>query len=474
MAVATLAALLLAAAPSPHRWFVDARALASDADGSAARPFRRVGRALEKAADGDEIVLRTGLYEEQLILERQLTLSGPPSAVISAPEGTDALVTVAGEVVLSGLSVRGGEVGVVVRGGARLESVSFSGQRQVGLRAERGHTEIRGGQISASFAKGIGIEALPSAELDVRGLSIDGPFRFGIRARGAQLSVEEAQIEGPQVSIACVEGCRGSVRGSSLFATAHGRGAGLVVGGARLAAQDNLISHFEQCVAINAGSSVVLHDNVTAFCSLDGIASVASELSARNHIHVGPSLNAGIQIIGGRATVDEGVLLAPGTFGIAIRNGQVEIRGTCIRGAQADREGDLGDGVYAHRPESLTVAGALLESNAGSGLTQLGGTARAVGVEVVGSRGPGVVTVQEAKLELSGVSVARSGGPGVLALNGSQIRLRDGRLQGNRDGAAAARCDQGAAILAGASRRLDEACLEVSRTPERPNAGAAP
>jgi hypothetical protein len=57
-------------------------------DGSEERPFAKISEALAYVADGGEIALEPGLYEEALVLQKPVTISGTGQVVIAAPSGS--------------------------------------------------------------------------------------------------------------------------------------------------------------------------------------------------------------------------------------------------------------------------------------------------------------------------------------------------------------------------------------------------
>ncbi|ATB43368.1 hypothetical protein CYFUS_008848 [Cystobacter fuscus] len=66
------------------RWFVGPKGpgVSDTNDGSSFRPFASIREALRRASPGDVILLRAGIYEEHIVLDRELARAGTPEAPI--------------------------------------------------------------------------------------------------------------------------------------------------------------------------------------------------------------------------------------------------------------------------------------------------------------------------------------------------------------------------------------------------------
>jgi len=411
----------LAFAQTQH-WFV--RAGAVNGEGSCERPFSRIGDALERASDGATVHVAPGLYREQLVLTRPVVLAGEPGSVLlNEASGIGLQLHAPSELV--GLEVRGGEVGVEARAEARLRDVRLIGQSVSGVRALAA-VHLEGCRLEATRPARLGLSAAGAAVRLTR-TRFEGPFSFAVHLEGGSLAVKDIEIVGANRGVACVEGCRGRLDGSRI---ADLSGAGLVVGaGSQLEARDNLISGCEQCIVGNVGAVLVLEDNVTTGCALTGIASVGARLVATHHVHAGPARVAAVHVLGGTATLREGVILDPGSIGVAQRQGSLRIAGTVIRGAVSDSDGGLGDGVYSYDADELRLDTPFLEANHGTGLTVQSGqaTALALGLEAHGNRLAGVLAQWKARLHATGLH-ASGAGAGIVVLEGSQVEIAFGRL----------------------------------------------
>lgn len=440
----SLAALLASGAAEARVLHVRSRSAALEADGSDRAPFSSLGEALRAARDGDEVVLGPGIYTERVEVARRVRLRGPREAVIAGPGAQDTVVRLLAPAELEGLTVRGGAVGVEVRAPSRLEGLHLSGQRTAAITITGVRTELSGGElVSISNGKPVGVEVQDGGELHARGVRLSGPFRFGIRAKRSRLRLDTLEVEGATVGVGCFDGCDGVIRRSSLT---QGPGAGLLVSSGRLVARDNLLSRYEQCAGANPGGELILEDNVTALCELTGIGAFSAKLEVAHHLHVGPASTAAIELVGSRATVRDSVLVDPGIIGVGIRGGTVELSELLVRAARPDRDGLFGDGIYALTADSLTVRGAILESNAGTALTANHTPVRVVDLEAWFNRVGGVMAQNRATIHLLGVSLSYNLGPALVAMEAARIEVEGGRLWRNGEGPAAASCGEAASV----------------------------
>jgi nitrous oxidase accessory protein NosD len=423
-----------------REWTCDPRAPRALGDGSREHPFAAVRDALSKATAGDAVVLRPGLYVEGIRLDRALVLRGPKTAVVVGPNRNEPVVDVRAKATIEGISVQGGSIGLDVHADARIREVSFSAQRLAAVRVGEARVRIDGGLLQALFDKPdlVGIDVHERGELFADRVAFDGPFRFAVRGRSARLHLNGLTIEGATVAVACLDGCDGTLTRSVL---AQGRGAGIVVGSSKLAARDNLISRFEQCVAVNSNSEVILEDNATAFCALSGVSVIRAKARIAQHIHVSPASVAAVQFMESDVAISEGVLLDPGPVGIGMRLGKTVVSGTLVRGATLDRDRVFGDGLFAVAPERLTLEAPFIEDCAGTGVSVHGGAARALGLEAHHNSHAGVVSSRGAQVTLEAPHVEMGLGPGLATTGGGRLRARLGRVANNVGGAVSAECE---------------------------------
>jgi len=440
--VAASCVVALALAAGARTLHAQATSVVPDADGSEARPYRTLTRALAAAQDGDRIVLATGLYTERVVVDRAVTIAGARLAVLVSPDATGIVVEARVPLRMEGLSVQGGEVGVRALRPLWLQDVAFSAQRRAAVQVHETRADVHRGVWSALFDRPelAGLESM-GGDVAVTGTRFEGPFASALLARGGSLEAVGVEVEGAVTGLSCFAGCRATVRASVV---AQGRGTGLLVDAARLTVQDTLVSRWDHCLEARNGADLTVSDSATAFCEEAGVSVRRSRLRMRGHVHAGQATAAAIGIIEGEATIDEGVIFNPGATGIAFHRSRGEVSGTVIRGARSETEGDA---VFAEKVEGLVLRGLFLEASARTALTLQGGRARAIGVEVRTSVEAAFLVEKDGALELEAPAVLRSAGPALLARSGGRIHTRFGHFSDLRAGVAWADCAGAPAII---------------------------
>jgi hypothetical protein len=195
--------------------------------------FRRIGDAVRAAAPGDVVVIAPGLYAEDVVLDRSITLAaehGQGSVVLAGAQGSAApVVTVEGlDCTLRGLAVRIGQdadagtpsVSVSPGAGLVIEDCTVTGGRIHARGHEKGHDpagpdlvgygsttvalrrcRIEGARLAAlhltgrvraqatdtviSAVDGIGVVLSGTASLDATRLRLDHTAGYGVRLRGS-------------------------------------------------------------------------------------------------------------------------------------------------------------------------------------------------------------------------------------------------------------------------------------------------
>jgi hypothetical protein len=195
--------------------------------------FRRIGDAMRASAPGDVVVIAPGVYAEDVVLDRSITLAaehGQGSVVLAGAPGSAApVVTVEGlDCTLRGLAVRTGQdadagtpsVSVSPGAGLVIEDCTVTGGRIHARGQEKGHDpagpdlvgygtttvalrrcRIEGSRLAAlhltgrvrvqvtdtviSAVDGIGVVLSGTASLDATRLRLDHTAGYGVRLRGS-------------------------------------------------------------------------------------------------------------------------------------------------------------------------------------------------------------------------------------------------------------------------------------------------
>lgn len=404
--------------------FVDPHSVVPDADGTRARPFRTIAAALAAATDGATVELGTGLYTERVVVAKKVTLRGGKAAVIASPDATGTVVELQAPARLEHLAIQGGEVGVRATDGSSLRDVDFSAQRRAGV-VVAGKVEIVGGRFAALFDRQelVGIDAEKGARVEVAGAKIDGPFRWAIRGRGAEVIARGVDIEGAVGSVALEAKSRGVISGSVM---AQGRQVGIRVDDSIAKIADTLVSRFDRCIDAAEGGTVEVTDSAIGFCEEAGItAAGGSKVTLGQVVYVGKARLAAIAAIDSQLRINEGLVLDPGATGIALHRAKGEINGTLVRGATGKAEGDA---IYSEDSQ-LEIRGAFAEESAGNGVTLVEGKARLAGFEVFRAQGSGIRVENGAEATTEGTWV-QNAAAGLSVTGGGKVQPRFDRYLG--------------------------------------------
>jgi len=171
----------------------DGQATAADCDSATATPYTTISAAVTASAGGDTIVVCPGTYDERLVIDKQITLSGSGvgstivqnTAVPSGPNAGDfadvQLTTGASGTVIQDISFDFNGAGGTRQGWGIVIS-DFNGPAVTGVQILNNEIFIGKGSGAASIGEGVGIQTGKNA--DVGGLLISGNAFHGDQAAG--------------------------------------------------------------------------------------------------------------------------------------------------------------------------------------------------------------------------------------------------------------------------------------------------
>lgn len=196
-----------------------------------------------------------------------------------------------------------------------------------------------------------------------------------------------------------------------------------------------------------------------------GLAQLGGRSELRQVVVVGPSIEAGVTVSAGRATLDDLVIVSPGPAGLSVARGaQVEARGLVVSGAVEEQGGFLGDCVQVMRGR-LQLEAAVLTRCAGAALEAMGGEVQLRGVDATGGAAGCLVFVDQARAVLDGNRCSRRG-PAVVAAGGSQVTATMNRWLA--DPVLWVECSSGARIHVGVGERVREPCQKAGEPLDKP------
>src|SRR5216683_1813173 len=309
------AAPALASEPAAELW-VDAFAPASG-EGTAARPYRTLERALSKLpARGGRVFVAKGLYRGPFRIPADVEIQGTSPAVLFV-EGNETVVSSKGPLLLTNVSIQGGAIGLETSGRVTLDGVHLSGQRQVAVRVASGELNVSRCRFSASIADVLGIAAAPSTRVLISESSFEGPFRRAIELRSkGTLQVRDVEWQGSNIGIH-------QTGGKSLIRQARfisGTGPAVTVGKGELHSEGMVVFGHEYGLLANEGAVVSLHDFISVRAERAAIALVQAR-GERDGIHLRKSIGT-VQSVVVRSAQGAGVFVAEGSS-IALRDLQL-------------------------------------------------------------------------------------------------------------------------------------------------------
>lgn len=200
-------------------------------------------------------------------------------------------------------------------------------------------------------------------------------------------------------------------------------------------------------------------DLSAAFSRVRGTRAGVAQLGGRSELHqvavVGPSIEAGVTISAGKATLDGLVIRSPGPAGLSVAHGaQVEARGLVVSGAAEDSGGFLGDCVQVMRG-TLRLESSVLTRCGGAAVEATGGELQLRGVDATGGAAGCLVFIDQSRAELDGNRCSRHG-PAVVSAGGSQVSATMNRWLA--DPVLWVECSSGARIHLGVGEIVREPC----------------
>jgi parallel beta-helix repeat protein len=425
--------------PAELRVALPGAAPAGPADGSAQRPFPTIAAAVLAARDGDTLLLGEGDYTEAVVLDRPLTLRGRGAALtrlVAPPESRwpkdpeVPVVRIRGDrpVTLAGLTVVEGAVGIEITGSGEpapgapwrpiepgpshlLTDVSLARQYLTGLRLRGARVIYRGGALSEIGPRmvGLGIEGWGS-RLEASGLSLRRIGRRGLELRATVALLEglDASPAGP-TAVQVLDGCDVVVRGGRF--TGHS-GAALFVAGARLRLEGVHLEDNDYGAIAARAATLELEGGEVLGHRVAGVAFVNSGGALwRTHLSRGGTEGAlSVLQSTGPVVLEDVRIDAPGPNGLHLTRATLVLRRSEITGANKDRQGDFGDGIYALESD-LLLDRSTLSANAGTG-----------------------VTLNRSALQIIGTVLDSNGRAGIWLTDRSSLRATGNRFTGNRSG----------------------------------------
>lgn len=207
--------------------------------------FPTVSRALKAAEDGQLILVKPGVYQDHLVVDKRVTIlgDGEPGSVIVETDSADVVLSTALSATLSNMALR-----------------QTGGRRCYGIDIRKGHLELRGCRISSQALAGIAIHG--DAEAAITQCRVHNCKQSGIIAYdGAKAYIDDNDIsENALHGIAVQTNAQPTVRHNricrnaenGIFVSNHGRG---------IYEENSIVGNHHSGVAVSSGGMAVIRGN---------------------------------------------------------------------------------------------------------------------------------------------------------------------------------------------------------------------
>jgi hypothetical protein len=381
--------------------------------------------------------LAAGTFHGSLAVSKPMTLvgQGPGSTVVEGEAGSATVEVRAERIELRGLTLAGGSPCLLLRGGGehRLTDLELRGCSDAGLVARGARVVYTGGAVRdiGGGLSGRGID-LDGGELEAKGLVFRAAGRRVVVLKAARGLLEDLDVRGPALSaLQLTAGSQARVvRG--LFQGLQG--AALYAGASRLQVEGAVVEQAEYGAIGFRGAQVSIRGGSFSGYRVAGVALVGSHGDIRGAAFVGGGSDGAISI--SYADGDVPVVVAdnrirrPGPIGVHVTESAVTMRGNSITGARSDRDGDLGDGVFALGAR-LVASDNVLRGNAGSGIAVLRTKAAVFKNGFIENGRAGMLLLDRSKGMAGGNLFLRNARSGVEVGEAATVELLRNRFGGN-------------------------------------------
>ncbi len=397
-------------------------------DGSEARPFGSLARALERAPEPGRtlrIHLGPGRYAGPFTVPAGVELVGTGTSTVLYGHAAQPVLRAPTGVVLEQLAVEGGSWGLEGAGEVRLTGVRLSGQEAGGVRLGKGRLVVAGSVLEAGKAGAVGV-ALAEAEAsaEVRASRFMGTFRRGVEARGAEVTLEEVRFLGAEVAL---HQAGGEVR-VRRTEVSGGKGPGLFARKGTLRLEEVTVTGHEYGLQ-GLEATVEVRGYTSEQAQRAGVALVGGRGDLEGVVVRGSGSFGGLQLLGADVVVRGVRVEDADAYGIAATRGRLRVEGGILT-RLTTREGQSGDGLHLRDVEA-EVEGLVVRDVAGLGVLGAQG-ARVVlrEVSLEGCRQGGVVAETLGEVKVESLEVQGLGGPVLAAHADGVLRVEELTLKG--------------------------------------------
>ncbi|MFL5428854.1 MAG: right-handed parallel beta-helix repeat-containing protein [Myxococcales bacterium] len=400
-------------------------------EGSRDRPFATLQEALSAAPAGAVIRLDAGSYRGPFVVSKPVVLAGSDGTRLELP--TDArgpvIATDGNALELRDLAIAGSTLGIAAaRTSLRLKNVVLEGQSEMALNAVAAEVDIASGAVRsiASGMSGKGL-VLEGGTLSVQGTLFRRAARRAIELHGTAATVSDIDAAGSAMSVVqALEGSDVRVEGGKM---AQIGGPALFGSGSTLRVSGVRISHAEYGILVHRRSTVELHDAQISDTASAGVGLVQSDGEVVRTTILRGGVDAAIAVTSAPHPVKlEGNRIGdPGTMGLHATNATIVATDNVFSGAVVDKQGDLGDAVFAVEC-NLTLLRNSFEGNAGSGATLVRSQAHLVGNRFSSNGRAGLVLLDRSSAKAQANEFSSNRGPAISVAERSHAMVARNRF----------------------------------------------
>ncbi len=437
---APLLALLLSLGqlPAPREAWIDPAATGVP-DGSRAAPYRTLTEALGALAPGCGLLhLGPGSHLAGVTLPPGCTLQGPPEAILEGGEGPFVLSAPAG-VRLRGLTLRGGEAGLIAAGALLAQGTRWLNPRRFAVRLSAG-SSFRGErtlfQVQVPTSRGVAAEA---STLHLEDTRFAGPFERAVELKGGTLTLRRAAFEGAATAVyqlgETVDLDDLSVHGGQQAAVVLMKVKGSV---RRLRVRGHEYALLTRDTQQLVGEDLYSHGALRAAFGL-----VRSSARLRGLYALRPGSFGGLQLVGGEVEVRDFWIHQARDQAITTRDTRLVLRDGRITDVTTTDEGGA-DAVQVRGGHATVERVAVWRASGVGLLAAESGALHARDVVLIDCGQAGAAAETRGLLQARRLTVARSPGPALVAIERGRLEIDGLRSVDNALGVVHVECGTGA------------------------------
>jgi len=333
------------------------------------------------------------------------------------------------------LAIEIADVGVDVEGGGvRLQGVAIRELAGSALVARQAEVAIVDGEMLAVVGggkEGVAVR-IDGGSLEMRGSSMRRSGRRAIEIRRGRGFLEAIEVsDSALAAVQALDGAEVTIEGGRFERIG---GAALYAGAAKLTVKRTSVSNAEYGAIGFRGAELELRDSEFSDTRVASVGLVRAHGLVDHCVLARGGTDAAVAITeaSGPVRLVANRIVQPGPLGVHVTHATVVATDNSIAGASLDREGDMGDGIYALDAD-LSLERNVVRGNAGSGITTVRSRVRLVRNRFTSNGRAGVVLLDQSSASANDNRFEGNRGPGVQVAERSAATLLGNRFSGNHE-----------------------------------------